>query len=72
MQCKCGGNAHRAVEQFTNQKTAQEASGRPVKRLPVTVVKDRCGDCGREDTQLWYTPDSKPVARGILQLFNKQ
>lgn len=66
MECKCGAVAHSTKEKFTNQRTAEEASGKSVERLPVIVVKNKCQSCGFGDIQLWYPDDSQPIKRKSL------
>lgn len=66
MDCKCGAIAHRTTERFNNQRTAEEASGKKVDKLPVIIVKNKCNSCGFSDTQVWYPEGSTPVRRGSL------
>lgn len=67
MECRCGAVAHSTKEKFTNQRTAEEASGKTVERLPCIVVKNKCQSCGFGDVQIWYPTGSKPImARSLL------
>lgn len=69
MDCKCGAIAQRKVESFDNQRTAEEASGKKIERLPCTVVKDHCSYCGFGAITIWYPAGSRPVkSRSLLDL----
>jgi len=71
MQCKCGGVTHSTYKTFDNKQTAEAASGREIRRVPCTVVHQRCPSCTREYTDIWYSPESKQAKTGLLHLFSK-
>ncbi len=66
MDCKCGAIDHRTTEKFENARTAHEASGREITRLPCIVVKNKCNSCGFGDIQVWYPEGSKPLKPASL------